>query len=83
MTIKRTLFASITLLILLSGLFPALAAGPVYKDLPDLEGQEIAIAVESHVHAESAEAAIACSTAVWLAPPDAPKRRRHKRLSRC
>jgi polar amino acid transport system substrate-binding protein len=44
---KKTVVLLILLLILAAFSAPALAAGPVYKNLPDLEGREIRIAVEN------------------------------------
>jgi ABC-type amino acid transport substrate-binding protein len=47
MHFKKALFVTMLVVALAVGLMPAFAAGPIYKDLPDLEGQEIVIAVEN------------------------------------
>jgi polar amino acid transport system substrate-binding protein len=47
MHIKRAFFVTMLVVALAVGLMPAFAAGPIYKDLPDLGGQEINIAVEN------------------------------------
>ena len=47
MHIKKALFVIMLVVALAVGLTPSFAAGPIYKDLPDLEGREIAIAVEN------------------------------------
>jgi ABC-type amino acid transport substrate-binding protein len=43
----RHIVFTVLLAMLVGALMPASAAGPVYPDLPDLEGQEIVIAVEN------------------------------------
>ena len=47
MSHKRTVVALVLLLVLAASSAPAFASGPVYKNLPDLEGRELRIAVEN------------------------------------
>lgn len=45
--LRKYLVVAVLLALVAVGLVPAQAAGPIYPDLPDLEGQEINIAVEN------------------------------------
>jgi len=44
---RKFLVLSVLTVILLGSFYPVAAAGPIYKDLPDLGGREVAVAIEN------------------------------------